>query len=179
METITNYKIKDFQKLPKELQVEYASLLLLTTPIQTNQKLIEMKLKEVEEIKTFFTNNSDEELIKIMAMVQKVKIGDINNMGIITFFGIYNSIKLQFENLIKSEENLAPNYVNPKWEQVEGGIRMVKFGIYNTLEDLSGGDILKWPQIMEMEYQEVFTKLMINKVKGDLIYEMDRIKSKN
>ena len=73
---------------------------------------------------------------------------------------------------------MTPSSLNVKWETVDGSARMAKFGIYNTLESLSGGDALKYKKYMEMEYSEVFTILLMRKTASDLQTEMNKIKTK-
>lgn len=40
------------------------------------------------------------------------------------------------------------------------------FGEANTVDSLAGGDILKWNQIEELPYYQVFTKLYLDKVRN-------------
>ena len=59
---------------------------------------------------------------------------------------------------------------------VEGSQRMSKFGIYNTLENLSGGDILKYKEIKNLKYSEVFMVLLMKKTASDIRADMAKIK---
>jgi len=38
-----------------------------------------------------------------------------------------------------------------------------KFKYINTVNSLSGGDLTKWPEILNMPYERVLTKLLLNK----------------
>lgn len=76
------------------------------------------------------------------------------------------------------EARLTPSEVNVKWEMVNGSEKMSKFGIYNTLESLSGHDALKYKKYMNMNYSEVFTILYMRKTAAELQAEMDKIKLK-
>lgn len=176
---IENFKIKDFVKQKPELIEQYLTVLNYVKPKPTRKEIFHMKLKHVEFIKENLYSEDDEALIKIIKKVQKVDEKQIMNMTIIEFFGILNSIKKQMSMIQRAEENsLTPSEVNLKWEMVKGSERMAKFGLYNTLESLSGGDILKYKQIMNLNYSEVFTVLMMRKTASDLAAEMDKIKIK-
>lgn len=179
MDEIINYKLKDFKEQSPILVSEYVNILQLIEPQETKQEIFFMKLREVDDIKKSLGSTDDDELIRIVAMVEEMTELQVNNLPIVTFFGLYNSIKEQTLQIIQAEENgLTPNNVNTKWEMVEGGRRMGIFGIYNTLDQLSNGDITKYNEILELPYNEVFTKLRMDKIKGDLQTEMDAIKIK-
>lgn len=49
-------------------------------------------------------------------------------------------------------------------EQRQAGIAdFDRFGVFNTIDSLAGGDILKWGEVMKLVYNEVFLKLCMNK----------------
>lgn len=177
--TIKNYKLKDFKKQPIETMMEYIHILQFTLPIETKQEVFKMKLKEVEEIKKGLNSADDDVLIHLVGMVEQLTRKEVLNLSITRFFGLFNSIKEQTEKIVEAEQNgLSPNYTNVKWEQVEGGKRLSKFGIYNTLDQLSNGDVMKYDEILELPYDVVFLKLRMEKIKADLQHEMEQIKSK-
>ncbi|WP_431137468.1 hypothetical protein [Psychroserpens mesophilus] len=202
MEEIKNYKLKDFLKQPTELILEYVEILRLLKPIETKYDIYNLKLKEVEFIKENLNLTNDETIIEIISMVQgyedyvtpkwltkilpsKVvqylnakKKRKVLNLRITEFFGLLNNVKNQLEQISKAEaSSLTSEHTNIKWEQVNGSERLQKFGIYNTLDALADGDILKYDAIMNLEYSEVFTKLLMNKTNSDLQHEMQNIKT--
>lgn len=179
MDEIINYKLKDFKKQSIELMIEYINILQLIEPQETKQEIFYMKLREVDYIKKSLGSEDDDELVRIVAMVEEMTEIQVNNLPIVTFFGLFKSIREQTLQIVEAEENgLVSNNPNVKWELVEGGRRMGIFGIYNTLDQLSNGDITKYNEILELPYNEVFTKLRMDKIKGDLQQEMDAIKLK-
>jgi len=42
-----------------------------------------------------------------------------------------------------------------------------KFKYINTVNALAGGDITKWSQILNMPYERVLTKLLLNKTEAE------------
>lgn len=179
MKEIINFKLKEFLNQDPELIQEYIVALQYLKPIETVKEVFHLKLKHVEHIKQNLYSNQDSELIKIVARVQGLKLKEVFEMKIVEFFGIISSIKVQIDTIAKAEDNrLSPTEINFKWEAVEGDEKMSKFGIYNTLENLSGGDILKYKKIMNLPYSEVFTTLLMKKTASELQKQMDKIKTK-
>lgn len=176
---ITNFKLIDFLNQPRELINEYIVALRYVPARETKRQLFNMKLKHVEMIKKTLDSGEDQSLIKIVSKVQKISQEAVLDLPIIEFFGIIASVREQLKIIIQAEENgLTPSYVNPKWEIVKGSERMAKFGIYNTLESLSGGDALKFKKYMNMIYSEVFTILLMRKTASEIQQEMSQIKTK-
>ena len=42
-----------------------------------------------------------------------------------------------------------------------------KFKYINTINSLAGGDITKWEQILNMPYERILTKLLLNKTEAE------------
>jgi hypothetical protein len=42
-----------------------------------------------------------------------------------------------------------------------------KFKYINTVNSLAGGDITKWAEILNMPYERVLTKLLLNKTEAE------------
>jgi uncharacterized protein YgbK (DUF1537 family) len=50
----------------------------------------------------------------------------------------------------------------------KAGIRdFEKFKYINTINSLAGGDITKWTDILNMPYERVLTKLLLNKTEAE------------
>jgi hypothetical protein len=199
---ITNYKVKDFLIQPEEVIIQYVEVLKNLKPIDTNNNVFHLTLSEVEFIKENIGGDSDEGLLEIIAVIQgykeielpnwlkiilpnkviqyikETRLRKVLNLKITEFFGLINSVKNQLEVIRKAESSsLVSEHTNVKWETVNGSERLQQFGIYNTLENLAGGDILKYKEIMKLSYSEVFTKLLMNKINSDLQQEMQNIQS--
>jgi len=177
IETIKNYKLKEFLLQDIELVIEYVNVLQYVVPVETEQLVFDLTLREVDYIKTHLFSTDTEALVEIISTVQKIKPTEVYHMPIITFYGIYNSIKQQTESIIKGEEQALGNgIVNFKWEQVRGNERLSRFGVYNVLDNLANGDVLKYEAIFNLPYAVVMQKLVMNKIKDEIQYEMNAIK---
>jgi hypothetical protein len=193
---IENFKLKEFLRQEKSLIEEYVVALQYMKAIKTDKVVFHLKLKEVEFIKKNLFSNDDAALIKIITIVQGFKKWNVfgfkikkpkalirrsvYQLTIIKFFGLVASVKEQIETIKRAEENsLTPSEINFKWIAVEGDKKMSKFGINNTLEALSGGDILKYKKIMNLEFSSVFTVLLMRKTSSELSKQMDGIKLNN
>jgi len=176
---IENFKLIDLLNQEQDLIQNYVVALRYVKPKETKRDLFNMKLKHVELVKQTIDSGEDRDLIKIISKVQKCTEEEVLDFPIIEFFGLLNSIREQLNLIVTAEENaLTPSESNLKWEAVNGGERMAKFGIYNTLEMLSGGDATKYSHYMNMAYSEVFTILLMRKTASDLSHEMGKIKTK-
>lgn len=176
---ITNFKLIDFLNQSPELIEDYVVKLRYLKPIATKQEVYHMTLKQVEMIKENIDSGNDVDLIEIVSEVQNCTKEEVLDFDIISFFGLINSIRKQLEIIIDAEERaLTPSEVNIKWELVQGSEKMAKFGIYNTLEALSGGDALKYKEYMKMSYSEIFTILYMRKTAYELQKQMNEIKDK-
>lgn len=174
---IENFKLYEFFEQPQELIDSYMIVLQYVKPCKTEQEVFKMKLKQVEEIKQAFAAIDIELFINVICEVQNLTKDEVANLPIIEFYSILNGIKEQLKVIYKAEENgLTPSRVNFEWEAVGGSERMAKFGIFNTLEMLSGEDITKHEQILNMRYNDVFAILLRKKVVEDLKYEMNEIR---
>ncbi|OCK42536.1 hypothetical protein BA195_10190 [Tenacibaculum soleae] len=180
MEQITNFKLKEFYKQPIELIEDYVNILKNLEPQQTKNQVIHLKLKDVEFIKQNLTSENDGDLISIISMVQGIKNSEVLHLDVIQVFSLINSIKEQIQKINRAElSSLSVDNTNIKWESVNGSERIAKFGIYNTIDNLAKGDILKWNAIFELPYSDVFMKLLMDKTNNDLQKEMEQIKSIN
>lgn len=178
IDTIKNFKLKDFFQQDVKTINEYVLLLQWVEPIPTKNDIFYMKLRDVDFIKSNL-GEGDEALIEIIARVQGIENDDVLEMEITKFFGLLNDVKKQIERINHAENvSLSETHPNIKWETVNGSERMAKFGIFNTLDNLAGGDILKYDKIMDITYADVFTKLLMDKTRNDLNIEMSKIKTK-
>ena len=176
---IKNFKLIEYLNQPPKLIEEYLIVLRYIKPIETKQEIHFMSLRNVELIKTTIDSGNDLDLIEIISKVQNCTKEEVLDIPIIEFFGLLNSVRQQLEKIIAAEENaLTPSEVNVKFEIVDGMKRMSKFGIYNTLESLSGGDALKYEAYMNMTYSEIFTILLMRKTASDIQNEMNKLKTK-
>lgn len=176
MKEIVNYKLKDFVNCDEQTIESYVLAFKFLKPIPTLKKIAEMKWKHVEKIRECMTSGDDLGLVDAVCMVQKCTKKEVLEMKIIKFFSLISSIKKQLETISRAEESLQPSYVDMKWEAVDGSKRMSKFGIYNTLELISGGNALDYKKYMNMNYSEIFAILLMRKTANEIQHEMNNIK---
>lgn len=175
MDSIKNYKLKDFLLKDAELVNSYVRVLRLLEPIPTTHKLIEMKLGEVEFIKRNI--NDDGALPEIFELFEGIKEVELEDMKIVTFYSLLNDIVRQIEQVMSAEQkHLTPKHPNVKWEAVEGAERLSKLGVLPLVDKLAMGDVLKYEQILDVSYETVYNKLAMDVINSDLEYEMNKIK---
>jgi len=170
---IKNYTVKEFFELPASKIDEYISILSLLEPEPTKHELSSLKFREVEFIKQNI--NDDEKIHTIFCYIDE--ICDLNGISIIEFFGKYNFIIASLKKMIEVEkQHLEPNYPNLKWEAVNGSQRLKELGVLPIVDNLAGGDPLKYEAILDLPYLTVFKKLKLDTLRSDLEHEMSKIK---
>lgn len=53
--------------------------------------------------------------------------------------------------------------VQTEIEKKAGIAAFEQFGFYNTVNVLAGGDVLKWTSILNLPYEMVYLKMLLNK----------------
>jgi len=80
----------------------------------------------------------------------------------IDVFKFIKFVNNSIERINEVEKNLA---YEPDANEMKAGIEMFnQFGHMIVIDRLAGGDILKWEQVAQKPFAEVFTKLKINMV---------------
>lgn len=174
---IINYKLKEFLVKDEELKEDYSLILGALKPIPTKYTLFTLPLYQVDFIRRNL--GADEALIQIFEYVQGITEKEILELDIVSFYGYINSVIEQVKNLnIAEEVHLTSKYPNIKWGMVDGSERLRNLGMLPMVDNLAGGDILKHDAIMELPYEKVFKKLMLDTKKADIDHEMNKIKTK-
>lgn len=170
-----DYKLKD---IPQNISLEDITAFKFIKPSTETPDIFNLKFIDVENIKEYMGRGKDKEAIKCLALVLGKDEEDILELRLSEFFAHLNSIKEQLTVIIQAEQRgLQSKYPDVKWEAVEGSKKMAEFGIYNTLDLVSNGDITKWEDIKQLPYSTVFIKLRMITKKGDLEKEMMKIKN--
>lgn len=74
-------------------------------------------------------------------------------------------IRQQYEKINKLEADYLTN--PPDVKLIQAGIKELDIlGDVNTIDSLSGGDILKWNSVRELPYNEIFNKLLKNTIEA-------------
>lgn len=175
MEELENYALSVFLSKDDDTIREYADALKYITEVPTVNKLVNLKLREVEYIKTNINNQGA--LSRIFLYMEGLDEKQLMQMKVVTFFGLFKSIKKQLEHILtKESELLTPKQSNYKWEAVEGSKRLSVLGSLPMIDNLAGGDPLKYEAILELPYKTILHKLYLDTIKSDIQYDMDKIK---
>lgn len=172
---LINYKIKEFLQVDEETALTYISYLKHLTPTSDINDLFSLSFKDVEDVKILVSRGL-EGYFSALCILQNIDESDILNMRLKRFYRLKNALDIQLEKLFNAEQSLKSRHEDVKWLAVNGGQKMAKYGIYNTLDQLANGDILKYKAILELEYKEVFTKLKMDIERADLQKDMENIK---
>ena len=171
---IQDFTFREFVGQDPSLISQYMQILEYLEPIPTKRELFHRSFGTVDFIRQNLGTNNLWELVEIMVMMGEK---DPLSLPITVFYPKLWSIKKQLKKIIEAEESLMPTYSDPKAEAVNYGERMKKFGVYNTIDNLAGGNFLDWEKVSRMPYSEVFTKLLMEKERADLQHEMSKIKT--
>lgn len=158
MKEIINYKLRAFLKQPESLIHEYSTLLSVLKPKPTKFQIFHMKYIEVEDIKALWRKavTDESKMIEIIGKVNELTLTEVYELKIIDFFALVNSVKVQLLEIITAENTAFEGLENVKFEAVEGGRRLQKYGHLNVLDELSNNDITKHDVILEMPFSKVF-----------------------
>lgn len=177
MDSITNYKLQQFLRQDAALIKEYIDYLVWLTSTPTQFDIFYLTLREVQEIKDLMYTGTLDDIIRCVVIADGTAFDELKNMRILPFFAKVNSIKEQMGSIKAAEQTLSSKHHNFKWEAVGGADKMSKFGIYNILDNLSGGDFLKWDEVLDKVFADVFVKLSKDITMSDLVRDMDQIKT--
>jgi hypothetical protein len=180
MDKIVNYRLREFYKQDRELVQEYVNYLVYLKPLEDVGELFYMSLRIVQQVRDLMQEGTLDSLREIVKTVQNLTDNEVDNLKLDEFFGTVSSVKAQIVVIQNAEAaKLTGQSHNHKWEAVNGSERLATFGIYNMLDKLANGDILKYEQILDLVYADVFTKLYRDTVLDDINYEMSKIKTLN
>lgn len=198
MEKITDYKFKDFIKIEDaELIEKYLVVLEFIKPLSEvdnpnyyswdNSKpkkikvksVLELSFGQVTEIRNNFNNASINSIVESISMVTDLENKQVMHFKITQLYGIINGIKEQLEQITNMEINeLSDEEDDIDLITVNATERMAKFGILNTIDSLSNGDVLRWTDIEKLPYLTVFTKLKMDKEKLKIQNEISELQKK-
>lgn len=85
---------------------------------------------------------------------------------------------LWLKDELKSINDLETNYLtsDPDIDMISAGVNeMNQFGNLNVLDQLSGGDILKWEEIGKLQYAKVFDKLYKSTIENNIQKKLNKI----
>lgn len=135
-------------------------------------KLTARTFYEVKELqRLMFDENGISQAIKFV-----LELSGQKDPELFEFFAFFNYCKAEIERITEMESN-ALAYTPTTDEERAGIDRFNKFGYLTAIDSLAGGDVLKWPEIRNIEYETAFTKLMIDKERSDFDKALFKIQS--
>ena len=173
----------EFYTKPKDIDYGYYTSVCksLSPKNEINGKespnLTELPFKVIITIENMFKNLHRDPLIQvdIVSVVFEIDTDIIKNIGIFDFYPAFNFIYTQYQKLVEREHKVL-NY-DVEGDEMEAGIdRFTKFGRLSTIDTLSGGDILKHEEIINLTYSRIFTKLYLESEKAKYQKELHKIK---
>lgn len=182
----------DFFKLKEEQQKELLPTLKILKPIPNynrkhwfkrrthgvKESITELTFGEVNDIKRRVASLNGADKLEVVRMVYK---DEPLLMDVFRFYGCLRFLTLEAERVMQMEGahwNTEPTEQDAKWEQA--GIKELEmFGDLPLIDNLAGGDVLKyndieglnylevhyilWYRAMQQNIQQRFQKLMTNK----------------
>lgn len=182
----------DFLTLENQIIDEYLPILELLSPVTEvddpiHESFGKIKIPNVKSLKygnvvllkRLLTEGTTDAIIEAVSIVTKLPKESVYYFTIIPFYSIYNSILSQLIEINNMENNeLSSEDEDIVMIEAQANERMSKFGILNTIDNLAGGDLTKWKEIEEMPYMVVFTKLMMERTRGDIMRDVRAIQQR-
>ncbi len=156
----------------------YLSWMLI--PINSEHWIFDDKykidIKELEFGKVLLlrmANVSEDRIKKAIEIYFEIKADELTLFEAIP---LANDLYKQLDEINK-KESIALKF-NPTPEQRRAGIdKFNQFGANNTIDALAGGDILKYEQILKIDYNTIFVKLYRSKIEHDYEKKYSKIMS--
>lgn len=105
------------------------------------------------------------------------KIEEYLSMQAFEFYHLFNYVVECLKQIIETENSQLAQ--DPDIDEIDAGVEnLSRLGVYLTLDNLSGGDVLKWDSIYNTSYNRIFTKLLVNRMTNDYIKRLEIIKRK-
>lgn len=160
-----NFLIKNGKRSSKLLNFDFESLIYL--------KWTTLK----ETLPELFSKNDFEELFFLMLKDRGINCfkDDVSNIEV----NHAMSFILWLIDEMKTIRELETTYLksDPEIKLLQAGInKLDQFGLMNTLDNLTKGDILKYDQIRQLPYNVVFDKQYMEVIKNDIEKKLAKIK---
>jgi hypothetical protein len=135
-------------------------------------KLTKRTFYEVKELqRLLYDDNGFSAAITFLLELSHQKDPDL-----FEFFSFFNYCKEEIMTITEREEK-ALGYT-PSSDEVRAGIdRFNKYGYLLSIDSLARGDVFKWKEARDLEYEVAFSKLMIDKDHNDFDRELFRVQN--
>jgi hypothetical protein len=127
--------------------------------------------KKVEAHMALQHNNT---LAGIVDVVKHYTDEDCQQMRLAELIPLYLDIANQLVAILETEK--ATLSTEPTTQQIEAGMHLFdQLGYFNAIDDLAGGDPLKYDAVLDLEYSVVYSKLLKNKISATFAKNYERI----
>ncbi len=155
---VVDYTIKHALKSCRVLKIKRKEI----SPVFQN--LFELEWETIIELRELISRN---DVFSVLQIVYGIDEKQFLNLYLYDCFAAHKFVLNEFVELARIEaEELS---VEPTAEQKNAGIEMLnRFGYYNNLDFLAGGDILKYDELLKKPYSIIFRKLVLDKTKNEI-----------
>jgi hypothetical protein len=134
---------------------------------KTASKMLMQPYAVIVNLKKLYSNQTPENITKMVEIVFGLNHLQQMPIGIVSYFPALNFIMngIQYISDIETKRLSAPE----KEDLVVAGIQKMRiYGDLTVIDQLAGGDLLKWSEVEKMPYQHVFTKLCMEKDRAEI-----------
>ena len=136
---------------------------------------INLKYKDVIGLKQLAMGKAqDNELIEKVAILNgfDYSLKNLTNSTLKSYFRTINEIESNFKKIASYEKMLQ---TSSDAKLINAGIdSLSQFGDLNVIDALAGGDILKWKEVLDLEWWDVFNKLLKNKTEDKIRRNLEK-----
>lgn len=143
-----------------------------------SKKLTDLKLGEVEQIRQWFKEGNALYIISFLTGLGWKDILSVDHKEGIVFFRWVISELERIGNMEKvlSEKN-DEEAEGALLSERSGSKEMEKFSVLNEVDMLAKGDVLKWDEIMKLNYMVVYTKILMIKTSNRIEMKKNKIRN--
>ena len=132
---------------------------------------------KVDKFKNQLKNN---EILEVISEILGISLGKILKTKHTDFVYFTKWLQDEFEVIGRMEARL---YVEPSSEMIDAGIEeLQEFGIMNVIKALSGGQVWKYKEVEDTNWNVIYVTLLMNKKENEIkqaMLEIQKQKSKN
>ena len=159
---------KDSWKLPTQIEIagqKYSTSINIRNK-EYAQKILLQQLKPTDfllSIMIYMQPVIDKALFDYERAIELMPL--LDDVLLCELYPLAENIYKQLKRIVDTEREEI--VAKPTAEQIRAGIAMFDvFGVNNTIDALAGGDVLKYNDILRLDYNTIFVKLKRNKLES-------------
>ena len=172
IEEIENITVMEFFSLPQIEMVQQYNLLRMLKESDTLEKKTALKMmmqpySAIVTSKKLYVNQTPEAITKMIELIFGLNHLQQMPIRIVSYFPALNFILNGLQYIAYLENMRLAS--DEKEELVIAGIHKMRvYGDLTIIDQLAGGDLLKWSEVEKMPWQHVFTKLCMEKDRAEI-----------